>query len=112
MMSLAEAARVTGGRVSGNDARFAGVSTDSRSIGAGELFVALRGERFDGHQFLAAAATRGACAALVDNAQREHLEFMRNVDDVAAENASVYDALPPEGVAIVNADDAHAGFFR
>ena len=231
MMSLAEAARVASGRVSGADARFAGVSTDSRSIARGELFVALRGERFDGHQFLAAAAARGAAAAMIDrgyqgifplpvvivpdtkralgdlardwrarfspalvaitgsngkttvkemvaailrhhagaeavlatagnfnndigvpltllrlrdehrwcaielgmnhpgeiaylaamaaptvalvnNAQREHLEFMRSVDDVAAENASVYDALAPDGTAIINADDAHAAFFR
>ena len=53
-------------RTSGSDARFAGVSTDSRAIGRGELFVALRGERFDGHDFLAAAAARGAAAAMVD----------------------------------------------
>jgi len=50
--------------------------------------------------------------ALVNNAQREHLEFMRSVDDVAAENAGVYDALSPDGIAVVNADDAHAAFFR
>jgi UDP-N-acetylmuramoyl-tripeptide--D-alanyl-D-alanine ligase len=50
--------------------------------------------------------------ALVNNAQREHLEFMRSVEEVAAENASVYGALPPDGVAVVNADDAHAAFFR
>ena len=66
MMSASEAAIVTGGRTSGSDARFAGVSTDSRAIGRGELFVALRGERFDGHDFLAAAAARGAAAAMVD----------------------------------------------
>jgi UDP-N-acetylmuramoyl-tripeptide--D-alanyl-D-alanine ligase len=50
--------------------------------------------------------------ALVNNAQREHLEFMNSVDEVAAENANVYEALPAHGVAVVNADDAHAGFFR
>jgi UDP-N-acetylmuramoyl-tripeptide--D-alanyl-D-alanine ligase len=50
--------------------------------------------------------------ALVNNAQREHLEFMRSVDEVAAENATVYDALPADGVAVVNADDAHAAAFR
>ncbi|MEQ1515180.1 MAG: UDP-N-acetylmuramoyl-tripeptide--D-alanyl-D-alanine ligase [Usitatibacteraceae bacterium] len=42
-----------------------GVSTDSRSIKAGELFVALSGENFDGHAFIARAAERGAAAALV-----------------------------------------------
>ncbi len=66
MMSLAEAAAAMQGALSGADARFSGVSTDSRGIGAGELFVAIRGERFDGHDFLAAAQERGAAGALVD----------------------------------------------
>ena len=50
--------------------------------------------------------------ALVNNAQREHLEFMNSVEEVAAENASVYGALGADGVAVVNADDAQAQFFR
>src|SRR5258708_8901622 len=50
--------------------------------------------------------------ALVNNAQREHLEFMRSVDEVAAENSAVYGALTATGVAVVNADDAHAATFR
>src|SRR6266850_1033734 len=231
MMTLSEAAALSRGRASGADTRFDGVSTDSRSVGRGQLFVALRGERFDGHDFLAAAVARGAAAAMVDgryqgpfplpvvivedtkralgelarqwrarfapalvavtgsngkttvkemlaailrrhageqavlattgnlnndigvpltllrlrgehrwcaielgmnhrgeiaylaqlaaptvalvnNAQREHLEFMQSVDEVATENASVYDALPAAGVAVVNADDEHAAFFR
>ena len=231
MMRAGEAAALVNGRLSGADAPFTAVSTDSRNIGRGELFVALRGERFDGHEFLAGAASRGAAAAIIDrsysgtfplpavivddtkaalgelarrwrerfspaliavtgsngkttvkemvaailrrhagdqavlatsgnlnndigvpltllrlraehrwcaielgmnhrgeiaylaklaaptvalvnNAQREHLEFMGSVDEVAAENASVYDALPPNGVAVVNADDAHADYFR
>jgi len=230
-MRLAEAAAALGGRASGGDALFSGVSTDSRSLKQGDLFVALRGERFDGHEFLKAAASAHAAAAMVDrnyggeyplpalvvddtrrslgdlarywrarfapalvaitgsngkttvkemlaavfkkhasesavlatqgnlnndiglpltlltlrhahrwcaielgmnhrgeiaylagiarptvalvnNAQREHLEFMRSVEDVAAENASVYDALPADGIAVINADDAHAGYFR
>jgi len=230
-MRLAEAAAALGGRASGADALFTGVSTDSRSIKEGDLFVALRGERFDGHDFLkpvaaakaaaamldrkysgeypmpalvvddtrrslgdlarywrarfapalvavtgsngkttvkemlaailmkhagetAVLATRGNlnndiglpltllglrhahrwCAielgmnhkgeiaylagiarptvALVNNAQREHLEFMRSVEEVAAENASVYDALGDDGVAVINADDPHAALFR
>jgi len=231
MMSLAEAAAACAGRTSGATARFHGVSSDSRSIARGELFIALRGERFDGHDFLDTAAARGAAGAMVDqtyrgayplpvlivedtrqgltdlarhwrsrfapalvaltgsngkttvkemlaailrrhggeqavlatagnfnndigvpltllrlraehrwcaielgmnhrgeiahlaalaaptvalvnNAQREHLEFMGSIEEVAAENASVYDALPARGVAVVNADDAHAAYFR
>jgi UDP-N-acetylmuramoyl-tripeptide--D-alanyl-D-alanine ligase len=231
MMSLREAALSVDGRTSGGDPAFTGVSTDTRTLRAGDLFVALRGERFDGHGFLGQAKAAGAVAAMVDrdyggefpmpvvvvddtkralgalargwrgrfapaliavagsngkttvkemlasilranagdgavlatagnlnndiglpltllrlderhrwcaielgmnhkgeiaylaaiaqptvalvnNAQREHLEFMNSVDEVAAENASVYGALPPHGVAVVNADDPHAGFFR
>jgi UDP-N-acetylmuramoyl-tripeptide--D-alanyl-D-alanine ligase len=44
----------------------AGVSTDSRSIRPGELFFALRGERFDGHYFVAEALQRGGRGAVVD----------------------------------------------
>ena len=43
-----------------------GVSTDSRTAGADDLFIALRGERFDGHDFLAQAAAAGCIAAIVD----------------------------------------------
>ena len=231
MMSLAEAAAAAQGRLSGEDARFSGVSTDSRSLGKGELFVAIRGERFDGHAFLGAARERGAAAAMVDaqfrgsapmptiavddtrkglgrlgrhwrlrfapaliaitgsngktttkemlaailrshagdagalatrgnlntdigvpmtllglrashrfcavelgmnhpgeiamlaelarptvalvnNAQREHQEFMQSVEAVAEENASVFEALPADGVAVLPAEDAMAGVFR
>ena len=231
MMSLHEAARMAEGRASGGNPVFTGVSTDTRTLRADDLFVALRGERFDGHGFLAQAKAAGACAAMVDrryvgeypmpvivvqdtklalgmlarawrsrftpaliavtgsngkttvkemlasilrahgaeqavlatagnlnndiglpltllklrevhrwcaielgmnhkgeigylagiaqptvalvnNAQREHLEFMNSVEEVAAENASVYAALPAHGVAVINADDEHAGLFR
>lgn len=47
-------------------ARLAGVSIDSRSVERGELFVAIRGPRFDGHDFVAGALERGAAAAVVE----------------------------------------------
>ena len=225
MMSLAEAAAAMQGRLAGKDARMRGVSTDTRSLRAGELFVAIRGERYDGHGFLAMAHEKGAAGALVDahyagpaplpviavedtrralgrlgrhwrarfspvligiagangktttkemlaailrahageagvlategnlntdigvpvtllqlcaahrfcaielgmnhpgeiawlaslaqptvavvtNAQREHMEFMKSVEASAEENANVLRALPASGVAVVNADDA------
>jgi UDP-N-acetylmuramoyl-tripeptide--D-alanyl-D-alanine ligase len=43
-----------------------GVSTDSRTLQPGSLFIALRGDRFDGHQYLEQAFARGAAAAMVD----------------------------------------------
>ena len=48
--------------------RLAGVCTDSRVIRPGCLFIALRGERFDGHDYLAQAVVRGAGGLLIDNA--------------------------------------------
>lgn len=47
------------------------VSTDSRSLQPGDLFVALRGERFDGHRFLAQVQAQGAIAAIVDHPQED-----------------------------------------
>lgn len=43
-----------------------GVATDSRSVGEGELFIALRGERFDGHEFVGNVAGKGAGAVMVN----------------------------------------------
>ncbi|MEO5694301.1 MAG: UDP-N-acetylmuramoyl-tripeptide--D-alanyl-D-alanine ligase [Usitatibacter sp.] len=65
MMDLREAAQAVGGRVEGDPVGFEGVSTDSRTIAPGELFVALKGERFDGHEHVGEARLRGAAAALV-----------------------------------------------
>jgi UDP-N-acetylmuramoyl-tripeptide--D-alanyl-D-alanine ligase len=234
MMDLREAARGAGGEAWGANARFAAVSSDTRTIKEGALFVALRGERFDGHEYLAAARARGAVAAmveqrassagsepplpllvvddtrlglgrlaaywrgkfklpliavagsngkttvkemiasilaehagagrsyatpgnlnndiglplallslraehtcavvelgmnhagetaylagiaqptvaLVNNAQREHQEFMHSVAEVAREHGAVFAALPADGVAVINADDTYAGYWR
>ncbi len=62
---LAELARVAGGRLHGANAGFGRVTTDTREIESGALFVALRGERFDGHDFVQQAAAGGAAGALV-----------------------------------------------
>lgn len=232
MMSLSDAAAAIGARLDGPDARFGSVSTDSRTLGRGALFVALRGERFDGHRFIDAARQRGAAAgmvedpvgkggpglpflvvedtrlglgrlaahwrrrfdiplvsvagsngkttvkemiasilrahygeghvlategnlnndiglpltllrlrgehraavvelgvnhpgetaylaaiasptiALINNAQREHQEFMKSVADVAREHGTLFGALRPGGVAVINADDAFADYWR
>ncbi len=235
-MTLAQTATVLGGELRGTDARFDDVCTDSRTLKKGDLFIALRGEKYDGHDFVGQAAAAGAVAALVDreyvdaatnmatglpvaavadttvalgalaahwrrqfhiplvavvgsngkttvkemiaaclrahfgdaavlatrgnlnnhiglpltllalreehrvavvevgmnhpgetaqlaaiaaptiavinNAQREHQEFMRSVADVAVEHASLISALAEDGVAVINADDAHAGVWR
>jgi UDP-N-acetylmuramoyl-tripeptide--D-alanyl-D-alanine ligase len=234
MMDTATAARAIAGTLFGANVGFARVATDSRSLQAGDLFVAIKGERFDGHDFVAQAFERGAVAAvvtaeraaalaghvvgsllavadpltalgalasfwrrrfslpviaivgsngkttvkemtaailraelgpeqvlatagnlnnqiglpltvlslraahrvavleigmnhpgetaelagiaqptiaLINNAQREHQEFMKSVADVAAEHAAAFNALPVDGVAVVNADDDYAPFW-
>jgi UDP-N-acetylmuramoyl-tripeptide--D-alanyl-D-alanine ligase len=231
MMDTATAAQMTGGALLGDNVDFSRVTTDSRALEPGDLFIALSGERFDGHAFVAGAQAGGAVAAmvaasaapdltgnlvvvadtraalkvlaaqwrarfnlplvvvtgsngkttvkemtaailrtafppdsvlatrgtlnndiglpltllalrgshraavvelgmnhrgetrelaalaqptiaLVNNAQREHQEFMLSVDAVATEHADAILALRPGGVAIVNADDARADVWR
>ncbi len=70
-------------------ARVAGVSIDSRTVGAGELFIAIHGPRHDGHDYVAAALGRGAVAAVVARARVvEYAEAVRKkviaVDDTFA----------------------------
>lgn len=65
---LSDVAAALNARVLGADVAFAAVSSDSRKIEAGQLFIALVGPNFDGHDYLADVAAKGAVAALV---QRE-----------------------------------------
>jgi UDP-N-acetylmuramoyl-tripeptide--D-alanyl-D-alanine ligase len=64
--TLAEFARLCGGTLHGEDRAFMAVSTDSRTLAAGDLFVALRGPRFDGHEFVGAARAAGAAGFVVE----------------------------------------------
>ena len=67
---LSEILGATGGYLHGDDQEISGVSTDTRAIAGGQLFVALRGERFDAHDFLDQAVAAGATALLVSDAAR------------------------------------------
>jgi UDP-N-acetylmuramoyl-tripeptide--D-alanyl-D-alanine ligase len=58
------------------------------------------------------AAVCAPTVALVNNAQREHQEFMTSVEAVAQENGAVISALAATGVAVFPADDAHTGLWR
>ncbi len=68
MMNVSQVAQALGAQFHGRDVEFTAVGTDSRTLKRGELFVALKGERFDGHAFVAQAAMAGAAAALVEHA--------------------------------------------
>ena len=65
MMDTVAAARAVAGRALGPAVVFSRVTTDSRAIDPGDLFVALAGERFDGHDYVDTALAAGAAAALV-----------------------------------------------
>ncbi len=228
--SLSQIAAAVNGRLVGADVTVEGVSTDTRAIAKGALFIALAGERFDAHDFLEQAMAAGAGAllvadagklpagvsavvvddtrlalgrlaaawrarfalpviavtgsngktttkemiaailkvahgaavlstrgnlnndiglpltllglsaahraaviemgmnhpgeiaylapigaptvALVTNAQRAHLEGMGDLDEVAREKGAIFSGLPAEGVAVINADDSYAGYWR
>ncbi|MED5388139.1 MAG: UDP-N-acetylmuramoyl-tripeptide--D-alanyl-D-alanine ligase [Pseudomonadota bacterium] len=69
MMWLSQIVRWTGGTLIGEDRQVNAVVTDTREMTPGCLFVALKGERFDAHDFLSQAAKGGAVAALVDREQ-------------------------------------------
>jgi UDP-N-acetylmuramoyl-tripeptide--D-alanyl-D-alanine ligase len=68
-LPLCEIARLAGGSLTAGDGtvQISNVSTDSRTLKAGDLFVALRGDNFDGHRFVESAAKAGAAGAIVDS---------------------------------------------
>ncbi|MFT5605842.1 MAG: UDP-N-acetylmuramoyl-tripeptide--D-alanyl-D-alanine ligase, partial [Paracoccaceae bacterium] len=59
-LSLQQIARATGGRLIGSDCQVLSLSTDSRKIEKGGAYLALSGERYDGHDFIADAVEKGA----------------------------------------------------
>jgi len=67
-MHVSEAARLLGANYCGQDRIFMGCSIDSRTLPRGALFVALRGQHRDGHDFVNVAAQKGAAAAMVEHA--------------------------------------------
>lgn len=79
-MSLSVVARKMNASVIGDDVDFSSVSTDTRSIRRGDLFVALQGENFDGHDYVEQAFDRGAAAAMVSHPVSGHGSFIL-VDD-------------------------------
>ena len=83
MARLSWFAQAMGAPLAGEDREVLRVTTDSRDVRAGDLFVALRGERFDGHDFVAGAAREGAVGVVVE----------RDLDSGSASRLRVGDAL-------------------
>ncbi len=75
LFSVAELVGITGGRAENISAQaISSISIDSRSLEPGALFVAIKGDRFDGHDFVADAIENGAALALVSEARAKALE--------------------------------------
>ncbi len=81
MMRLSEAAAMLEVPFTGADAEVLRVSTDSRTILPGDLFIALRGEKFDGGAFAAQALQQGAAGVVLDRAQAPAIAAAIRVDD-------------------------------
>jgi UDP-N-acetylmuramoyl-tripeptide--D-alanyl-D-alanine ligase len=73
MERMSDLARRLDAPLHGDDVRFTRVATDTRALAPGDLFVALKGERFDGHDFLEQARAAGAVGALVSDVQPSQL---------------------------------------
>ncbi len=65
-MKLAELVSPATGRLHGSDCEFESLSTDTRTLQKGDLFVALKGPNFDGHKFVPVAIENGACGLVVE----------------------------------------------
>jgi UDP-N-acetylmuramoyl-tripeptide--D-alanyl-D-alanine ligase len=84
-------------RLVGLDQSFTGVTTDSRTVQPGEIFVALRGQNFDGHEYLSEVAHAGAVGAVVSEQQDSLLSTLQVADTqqalglIAAYNRALFD---------------------
>ena len=65
-MRLSQLCLVTAGKLHGEDVEFASISIDTRTLVPGDLFIAINGHRFDGHDFIDQAIRLGACAVMVE----------------------------------------------
>jgi len=67
--TLADFAQACGGKLHGTDREYKAVSSDTRTLAGGDLFIALRGPRYNANEFVAQASSAGAAGALVDTLQ-------------------------------------------
>jgi UDP-N-acetylmuramoyl-tripeptide--D-alanyl-D-alanine ligase len=105
--TVSEILAITGGTLiqPGTAAYLAGVNTDSRSCRPGELFIPLKGERHDGHDFIAGALARGAMGVLVENVAQPPSAVKKPLRALGEQRrAPVPPSLPPEVTVIAVSD--------
>ncbi len=79
-MMMSQVAQALDATLFGQDVLMTGVSKDTRDIYAGDLYVALVGERFDGHQFIEGAHSAGAAGALVSDLRSDLRSETQSLD--------------------------------
>ena len=79
-MTLSLLVEEIGGELTGADLEFSCLSTDTRTLARGSLYLALAGDNFDGNEFVNAAAEKGACAAVVSRELESTIPTLRVVD--------------------------------
>ena len=81
MFTVKEISSAIDGRIllGENETEIYGVSTDTRKISKGDLFIALRGEKYDGNSFLREAERKGAKALITDNDYSTSKEFKSEI---------------------------------
>jgi UDP-N-acetylmuramoyl-tripeptide--D-alanyl-D-alanine ligase len=77
MMKLTQIAQILHGELRGQDAEFSGVSIDTRTLKPGDLYIALRGENFDGHDFISNAAKAGAVCAIISQDETSSIPTLK-----------------------------------
>ena len=77
VLSLEEVVMAVGGRIvcAGSNTRVERISTDSRNVQKGDLFFALKGERFDGHQYVVQARHAGAVGAVISSEIKSNVGY-------------------------------------
>ncbi len=83
-MQMSAAAEIISAELTGADDLFTGVSTDTRTINPGDLFVAIPGEKFDGHDYVSEAQINGAVGAMVDHRIAEEIGQLKVEDTTVA----------------------------
>ncbi len=84
MMKLSQAAKLLQGQLIGDDIEFGGISTDTRTLHPGDLFIALQGPNFDGHDFITAAVSKQAAAVMTHKAVTSALSTLQVADTLNA----------------------------
>jgi len=75
-MELKDLALLSNGMLHGDSLEVSGFSIDTRSLKKGEVYIAIEGENFDGHDFIKEAGKKGAKALIVSKAIRSNLPFI------------------------------------